>query len=236
MSPPIYTPDGSEVSEIVLPDGSTASEVIGPDGNVVFEAGPDIPDSVVENWEDGDTTVPRDNWTGWSGDTSNLTNQQTTVINGESSGELTADGSVIGVTATRDTANQPSEVSTLVNVTERNGAGGDSAAELDVLSDGTRLIGIKLRSDGTFNVVGSDKSGSWSLDTDILIRAYNIDFGSNSFDWEFMRLSDSTMLQSGTDSFRNGSSNANQIQLLNDANSGNGRNTAVYDDIFWQGA
>jgi len=45
MSPPIYTPDGSEVSEIVLPDGSTASEVIDPDGNVVFEAGPDIPDS-----------------------------------------------------------------------------------------------------------------------------------------------------------------------------------------------
>jgi len=45
MSPPIYTPDGSEVSEIVLPDGSTASEVIGPDGNVVFQAGPNIPDS-----------------------------------------------------------------------------------------------------------------------------------------------------------------------------------------------
>jgi len=44
MSPPINTPDGSEVREIVLPDGSTASEVIGPDGNVVFEAGPDIPD------------------------------------------------------------------------------------------------------------------------------------------------------------------------------------------------
>jgi hypothetical protein len=47
MSPPIFTPDGSEVSEIVLPDGSTASEVIGPDGNVVFEAGAYIPDSDV---------------------------------------------------------------------------------------------------------------------------------------------------------------------------------------------
>jgi len=47
MSPPIFNPDGSEVSEIVLPDGSTASQVIGPDGNVVFEAGPDIPDSGV---------------------------------------------------------------------------------------------------------------------------------------------------------------------------------------------
>jgi len=57
MSPPIYTPDGSEVSEIVLPDGSTASEVIDPDGNVVFEAGPDIPDSGVARWtfDNGDT-------------------------------------------------------------------------------------------------------------------------------------------------------------------------------------
>jgi len=51
MSPPIYTPDGSEVSEIVLPDGSTASQVIGPDGNVVFEAGGDIPDSGVARYE-----------------------------------------------------------------------------------------------------------------------------------------------------------------------------------------
>jgi len=38
MSPPIYTPDGQEVTEIVLPDGSTASEVVAPDGSVVFEA------------------------------------------------------------------------------------------------------------------------------------------------------------------------------------------------------
>jgi len=45
MSPPIYTPDGQEVTEIVLPDGSTASQVVGPDGSVVFDAGPEIPDS-----------------------------------------------------------------------------------------------------------------------------------------------------------------------------------------------
>jgi len=51
MSPPIYTPDGSEVTEIVLPDGSTASEVVAPDGSVVFDAGPDIPDSVVAQYD-----------------------------------------------------------------------------------------------------------------------------------------------------------------------------------------
>jgi hypothetical protein len=63
MSPPIFTPDGNEVSEIVLPDGSTASEVIGPDGNVVFEGGPDIPDAVVAQYlfeDDSDPSVAID--------------------------------------------------------------------------------------------------------------------------------------------------------------------------------
>jgi hypothetical protein len=49
MSPPIFTPDGSEVAEIVLPDGSTASEVVAPDGSVVFEGG--IPDGLTNRWK-----------------------------------------------------------------------------------------------------------------------------------------------------------------------------------------
>jgi hypothetical protein len=55
MSPPIFTPDGSEVREIVLPDGSTASEVVAPDGSVVFDP---IPDSLISYWtfDDADTS------------------------------------------------------------------------------------------------------------------------------------------------------------------------------------
>ena len=45
MTPPIVTPDGTEVEEVILPDGSEASEVIAPDGTVVFDAIPEIPDS-----------------------------------------------------------------------------------------------------------------------------------------------------------------------------------------------
>jgi len=83
MSPPIYTPDGSEVSEIVLPDGSTASEVIGPDGNVVFEAGPDIPDSGVSRYtfNNADTSggTAIDSW----GNNDATINGATTGVSGE---------------------------------------------------------------------------------------------------------------------------------------------------------
>ena len=41
MAPPIFTPDGTEVEEVIMPDGSEASEVIAPDGAVVFNAIPD---------------------------------------------------------------------------------------------------------------------------------------------------------------------------------------------------
>jgi len=69
MSPPIRTPDGSEVSEIVLPDGSTASEVIGPDGNVVFETG-----VLYYNFEDdSDTTTAVDSWNDNNGTISGAT-------------------------------------------------------------------------------------------------------------------------------------------------------------------
>jgi hypothetical protein len=44
---PINTPNGNEVSEIVLPNGNPASEVIAPDGTQVFGA---IPDSGDHQW------------------------------------------------------------------------------------------------------------------------------------------------------------------------------------------
>ena len=50
MTPPIFTPDGTEVEEVILPDGSKAFEVIAPDGTVVF-VGDAIPDSVVNHYD-----------------------------------------------------------------------------------------------------------------------------------------------------------------------------------------
>src|SRR6056297_2933679 len=91
MSPPIYTPDGSEVTEIVLPDGSTASEVVAPDGSVVFEAGPDIPDSAIAQFDfrEEDGTIPITDQTGNGNDLdSGSYSGVTASINGNQAGEF----------------------------------------------------------------------------------------------------------------------------------------------------
>jgi len=91
MSPPIYTPDGSDVTEVVLPDGSTASEVVAPDGSVVFEAGPDIPDSGVSRWtfdnEDTESGTAIDSW----GSNDGTINGATTGVSGANQTYSTAE-------------------------------------------------------------------------------------------------------------------------------------------------
>jgi len=51
---PINTPDGTQVSEIILPDGSSATHVFDPNGNRVFREAA-IPDSVASRPDDIDT-------------------------------------------------------------------------------------------------------------------------------------------------------------------------------------
>lgn len=96
MSPPIYTPDGSEVTEIVLPDGSTASEVVAPDGSVVFEAGPDIPDSVIHRYtfeNNGDTATLTDSVGSADGTISGMT-YTTSQADDNYAGEFASDDEV----------------------------------------------------------------------------------------------------------------------------------------------
>ena len=69
---PIFTPDGTEVEEVILPDGSEAFEVIAPDGTVVFEGIPDSDhqwlwdegqgESLVDNIGDADATREGATW------------------------------------------------------------------------------------------------------------------------------------------------------------------------------
>jgi len=83
----------------VLPDGSTASEVIGPDGNVVFEAGPDIPDSgLLHNYDfsAGSTTktLVEDQEGAGDLDTGSITEFGT--INGKQAGSFAKSDSIAG--------------------------------------------------------------------------------------------------------------------------------------------
>jgi len=121
MSPPIYTPDGSEVSEIVLPDGSTTSQVIGPDGTVVFEAGPDIPDSAVaqfnaqnlSGFSDGNTVTTWPEEVSGNDGTGSAT-YRPSAINGHPALEF--DGSSDEFSATVGTFSQPNTIFAVVDL------------------------------------------------------------------------------------------------------------------------
>ena len=92
---PIFTPDGTEVEEVILPDGSEASEVIAPDGTVVFEDA--IPDSeadqkLVHRWVLDDVNgMVEDSIANADG-----TNNGVTSVSGDWAGGSAGDGDGVG--------------------------------------------------------------------------------------------------------------------------------------------
>jgi len=222
--------DGSPVQDITI-DGQPVTEVT-VDGDVVFPA---IPDSVVDNFEDGDITISlKDNWSGWNGDTGSFQAQQSTVLADESSGQLDASsGTVSSVIADRDTAGTPTESKSLFRANSRNGDSVDSF-RFRINNSGTKVFEIQLKSDGGFRVNNNQSiSGSWSTSKTYLVRIYNIDFNNDQADWEVIDQSDGSTIASGTDfPFANSVSGADQIDLLIDSRN-SADQSAFYDNIEW---
>lgn len=191
-----------------------------------------IPDSVVENFEDGDITVPADNWTGWSGDTAALTAQQTTVLEGNWSGEVVGNGVQNFVTADRDTANQPTEVSTLLRREDSSTSAGDDGGIVRFSSSGTYIGAISLRG-GAVEVNFSNTGDSYLNQTTYLVTFFNIDFSAETFDWEVEQVSDNTIISSGSgQSFANSTSNADRLRFDADGSGGTDVDL-IFDDVRW---
>lgn len=75
-----------------------------------------MPTITIEDWEDGDLTTLSSEWDGWTGDTGNLSNQTTVVLDGNDTGRLAATQSSTGsdlvksVSTTRDRAGQIEQI------------------------------------------------------------------------------------------------------------------------------
>lgn len=74
------------------------SNVVVQNGVLMLDA---IPDSAIMYFEDGDITIDDDNWSGFGGDTGNLTATDQTVIDGGFSGKHTASNSNSTISMTR---------------------------------------------------------------------------------------------------------------------------------------
>jgi len=191
MSPPIYTPDGSEVSEIVLPDGSTASQVIGPDGNVVFEAGPDIPDSVIDDFNDGQFDADLTGWSWSLEEPSYVTVQSSTVLEGSDTARIESVDSLTPHANVSSAGVSTSKMFFRIEMTAQTGNSSDGYNIYTSIGD------FNFDGDGTIGG-GLSTPASWSANTHYTFYAKNIDYTNNTFDWELTRVSDDTIIASNT--------------------------------------
>ena len=191
-----------------------------------------VPDPV-DNFEDGDITVLRDGWSGWTGDTNTLSAQQNTVIEGEWSGLFDPQDQDLRVTATRDSSDTPSEVKMLVRTDNQNGSSGDRIGFRMTNSSELYIIQIALAGNGSPEVNFSTVSGSWSINTTYLLRMYNIDFGAETFDYEIIRQSDDTTISSGSEPFLESASSADRIVVQSDSSNVAEDMPLVFDEVNW---
>lgn len=145
----IFTPDGTEVSEIVLPDGSTASEVVAPDGTTVFGGIPDSGDLHARydfSEEDGSLPIADQTGNGHDLDSGSYSGVSGS-INGVQAGVFDGAGDV--VYETESTIGQPFHVFAAFEFQTASGSSGtvfmyDSAA-LDNVGFGVRTNSAEYR-------------------------------------------------------------------------------------------
>jgi hypothetical protein len=193
-----------------------------------------IPDSVVDNFEDGDINISlKNNWSGWSGDTGSVTAQQSTVIEGSWSAEQSANGGTVkSVKATRDTSGTPTEVSSLFQVTNRNGVKSDQF-QLFLKTGSQNTIAVNLKGNGEMFITNGPTSGSYNSNTPYIVRLYNIDWTNEQFDAEIKNYNDGTVVYSvSNNGFGAPASQADGIEIQIDANDGSSQ-TFVWDYVKW---
>jgi hypothetical protein len=125
----------------------------------------------VDDFESNDLTVEPPEWSNWTGDTYNFTAQSNTVINGNYSGELTANDSFIKVTTTRSPPIAPNNVQMTLRADADVGARGDW--RLRLRGENAYIGSLKFNDRGNVNWQGNEVLPSWSTNTNYDIQ---IDF------------------------------------------------------------
>lgn len=182
---------------------------------------------VVEDCEDGDLTVGASNWSGWSGDTSYLSNLSNGPLSGNDSRyiEYESPGTSSGVNIARDSGTQ--DGCGLQWQTSDSYSGVDYIAFLFRSASGADLIGVYFNGDGSVTIngqSGTDTGTSWSRYT-----TYRVEVIPDWDNGEAELFIDGT--SHGSYAFADSPSNFGELEIRNAPYDSGNTNSIEYDNI-----
>jgi len=134
---------------------------------------------IVDDFEDNDTDVLDDDWSGWNGDTGNLSAQNNVVIDGSLTGRLASSDEVATVTATRSSPVAHNGLEFAIRFDTETGNDNDFARV--ALFDGATRLGYVVFDGGgdIYWYDGTDVSlGTWSSGSTRRVK-FDIDYDSS---------------------------------------------------------
>lgn len=184
---------------------------------------------IFDDFEDNDIQ-------GWTGETGSFTASTTDAISGTYSGVLSADGGNKEVELPLNDV-KPSEFEFTVKLDKKTSATSNfDSVRIEIKDSGNFLLLLRfLDGDDTIDLfAGRDIriQNGWSANEAYRLVLSNIDYVEETFDYEVTRLSDGTVLGSGSTEFVGSCQHIGNIKFSNDAQS---NRDAIIDDIKGKG-
>jgi hypothetical protein len=178
--------------------------------------------TALEDFEDGDVSIQSTKWSGWSGDTTNLTAQSSLTLSGDVSGKL-SEGNLDGVTATRDNEAKIDKVSVEFKSNNQTGEEFETVGGLLLKdSNGNYISSVRFRADGDIETAWSGTDiGTWETGTSYEVEI-TPDYANSQFD---VSINDGAITASNLDT--EGGSGVKNLSLINRLSG----TEAYFDDI-----
>jgi len=170
--------------------------------------GSDIPDSVIDDFNDGQFDADLTGWSWSLEESSYVTVQSSTVLEGSDTARIET---VEDLTPHAQVSGSAVSTSEMFFRIEMTGQTENSSDGYNIYND---ICIINFNGDGTISGDLST-SASWSTNTHYKFYAKNIDYNNNTFDWELTRVSDDTIIDSNTGE-SHGASDLSSIRFESD--------------------
>jgi hypothetical protein len=178
----------------------------------------------VDGFESGDLVVENSDWSDWSGDTASLSAQQSTVLEGNSTGELAASGGFNRVQTIRSSEAAITRVDFTVEIDGISGTLGDLIV-CTVEGPGGDVANVRFNdNESNWKINGNDTGITVNANQTYAISVRNIDYTAETLDLFI----DGTSTNTGV-AFDVSNSGLDEIEFNNDT-TGSGNTRSIYID------